>query len=239
MAKKKWYAVKTGTTPGIYTSWPETEAQVKGYPGARYKGFGSEEEARRWLTDDSQESPSARAKKPRQKSTVGCHSMAETRPSRGADEIIIYTDGGAIGNPGPGGYGVVISAQGLEKELSGGYELTTNNRMELMACIVALEALKGRGLPVTLYSDSSYVVNGMTRGWAKKWQKNGWRKADKKPVINRDLWEKLLELAKKHQVVFRWVKGHAGNPLNERCDRLAVQAAKSGKLGQDRGYRPQ
>ena len=121
-------------------------------------------------------------------------------------------------------------------EFSAGFRLTTNNRMELMACIVALQGLGKVDLPITLFSDSSYVVNGIRKGWAQKWQKNGWLKADKKPVMNQDLWSELLKLTKSLKVTFHWVKGHAGNPMNERCDKLAVQSAKGTELRIDRGY---
>ena len=140
--------------------------------------------------------------------------------------IEIYTDGACSGNPGPGGWGAVLRFGGREKELCGGDDDTTNNRMELTACIEALSALK-EPCEVTLTTDSQYVVNGMTKGWASSWQKNGWIKSDKKPAQNPDLWEKLLELSKQHKLTFVWIKGHAGHPENERCDALAVGYYKS------------
>lgn len=136
-------------------------------------------------------------------------------------QIEIFTDGACSGNPGPGGWGAVLRYQGTEKELSGGEPNTTNNRMELTACIAALSALK-EPCSVKLTTDSQYVVNGITKGWAASWQKNGWRKADKKPALNADLWEKLLALTETHEVEFLWIKGHNGHPENERCDALAV-----------------
>lgn len=136
-------------------------------------------------------------------------------------KVEIFTDGACSGNPGPGGWGAVLRFCGREKELCGGDDDTTNNRMELTACIEALSALK-EPCEVTLTTDSQYVVNGMTKGWASSWQKNGWIKSDKKPAQNPDLWEKLLELSKQHKLTFVWIKGHAGHPENERCDALAV-----------------
>ncbi len=228
MSKKKYYAVKQGISPGIYRTWSETEAQVKGYPGAKFKGFASETEARRWLESSDSgigSSPRTAKKKP-----------LAAAPHHGKSGITVYTDGGALNNPGPGGYGVIILFNGKEKEICGGYRLTTNNRMELMACIAALRELKGSREKITLYSDSSYVVNGITKGWAKSWRRKGWRKSDGKPAINRDLWEELLRLTEDLHVDFQWVRGHAGNPLNERCDRLAVSCARGSELLPDEEY---
>lgn len=140
--------------------------------------------------------------------------------------IELFTDGACSGNPGPGGWGVVLRYEGHEKELSGGEKNTTNNRMELTAAIMGLSALK-EACRVRLVTDSKYVADGITKGWAASWQKNNWRKADKKPALNPDLWEKLLELVKVHDVTIEWVKGHAGHPENERCDKLAVDFYKS------------
>ncbi len=139
--------------------------------------------------------------------------------------IELFTDGACSGNPGPGGWGAVLRYQGREKELCGGERDTTNNRMELTAAIMGLSALK-EPCKVRLVTDSKYVADGITKGWAESWQKNNWRKADKKPALNPDLWEKLLELIKIHDVTIEWVKGHAGHPENERCDRLAVEFYK-------------
>ena len=135
--------------------------------------------------------------------------------------IEMYSDGACSGNPGPGGYGVILRYKGTEKELSGGDRDTTNNRMELMGVIAGLEALK-EPCRVTIYTDSQYVVNGITKGWAASWKANGWKKKDKKPALNSDLWDRLLGQVDRHQVEFVWIKGHAGHPENERCDRLAV-----------------
>ena len=139
--------------------------------------------------------------------------------------VTLYTDGACSGNPGPGGWGAILEFQGIEKELSGGEVSTTNNRMELTAVIAGLSALKEPCI-VELYSDSKYVIDGLSKGWAVSWRKNGWRKADKKPALNPDLWEKLLNLVEIHQLHYHWVKGHADNPKNNRCDELAVAQYK-------------
>lgn len=150
-------------------------------------------------------------------------------------EVTIYTDGACLGNPGAGGYGVVLLYGQHRKELSGGYCTTTNNRMEMMAAIAGLMALKTK-CAVTLYTDSQYLVNAITKGWAQKWQKNGWRRNGKEQAKNPDLWGQLLDLCRKHEVNFVWVKGHAGNQENEYCDRLAVSAARQKNLPPDLGY---
>ena len=135
--------------------------------------------------------------------------------------VTIYTDGACSGNPGPGGWGAVLSWNGREKELSGGEAQTTNNRMELTAVISALEALKEPCI-VELYSDSKYVIDALEKGWALSWRKKNWIKSDKKPALNPDLWEKLLNLTEIHTMRCHWVKGHADNEYNNRCDTLAV-----------------
>ncbi len=140
-------------------------------------------------------------------------------------QIEMFTDGACSGNPGPGGWGTILRYQGREKELSGGESQTTNNRMELSAVINGLEALK-EPCEVKVTTDSRYVVDGITKGWARSWRADGWRKKDKKPALNPDLWERLLELTEKHSVSFNWIKGHAGHAENERCDALAVAQSK-------------
>jgi ribonuclease HI len=219
---KKHYAVVKGRVPGIYTDWAEAKRHVIGYPGAVYKGFATEAEARDFMDGGA---PAARA--PR-------------RPPAAADRdvsgrLVIYTDGGAEGNPGPGGYGAVILGRDGPVELSGGFRRTTNNRMELMACIAALDYLEAP-TAVALHSDSAYVVNGMELGWARGWRARGWVKGDGKPALNPDLWQRLLELAEKHDVVFVKVKGHAGVTWNERCDRLANAAMRRRGLPRDEAY---
>ncbi|HEX8578760.1 MAG TPA: ribonuclease HI [Allosphingosinicella sp.] len=138
-------------------------------------------------------------------------------------EVQIFTDGACKGNPGPGGWGAIVRSGAHEKEFSGGEPLTTNNRMEMMAAIRALQALK-RPCAVTLWTDSNYLKDGITK-WIHGWQKNGWKTADKKPVKNAELWQELLEAVRTHQIEWKWVKGHAGHPENERADKLACDAA--------------
>ena len=146
--------------------------------------------------------------------------------------VIIHTDGACSGNPGPGGYAAILQFNGVERELSGGFRLTTNNRMELTAAIVALEALKER-CRVTLYTDSRYIVDAVNKGWAARWKRNGWMRNKKEEALNPDLWERLLALLGKHLVTIEWTRGHAGDPLNERCDTLAVEASKADDLPED------
>ena len=145
--------------------------------------------------------------------------------------IYLYTDGAASGNPGPGGYGVVLKCGTFVKEISGGFAKTTNNRMELLAVIVGLEAIKWDNARVEVWSDSKYVVNAITEGWLEKWILKDWKK-----VKNPDLWQRFLPLYRAHQVTFHWIKGHAGHTENERCDRLAVAAYGQSGLPEDTGY---
>lgn len=148
-------------------------------------------------------------------------------------KIDIFTDGSALGNPGPGGYGVILRSGRHYKEMSAGYRMTTNNRMELMAVIAGLEALKKTGTEVCIYSDSTYVVRAVEEGWLQNWITRDFRK--KKNV---DLWKRYLDVASKHKIRFIWIKGHAGHPQNEKCDRLAIAAASAGEefLMEDRGF---
>jgi ribonuclease HI len=149
--------------------------------------------------------------------------------------VVAWTDGCCLGNPGPGGYGAVLLSGGHRKELSGGYKRTTNNRMEILAVIRALEALK-EPCDVTIRTDSQYVVKAMNEGWAENWKKRGWRTASKAPAMNPDLWEQMLRLRLRHNVRFEWVKGHSGVTENERADRLANAAATGPDLQDDTGY---
>jgi len=221
--KKKYYAVVKGRNPGIYTEWKGqngAQGQIIRFSGAIYKGFETEGEAKEYMKQPINEQPE----------------IQETETEGLKDgKIIIYTDGACINNPGPGGYGVVIKNGKKTKELSGGYRMTTNNRMELMACIVGLSALK-KPLSVILFSDSKYVVDGITQGWAKRWQSNGWMRTKTEAAVNPDLWEQLLKLCGKHEVRFQWVKGHDGNEGNERCDELASKAALGSTLLKDDIY---
>ncbi len=226
--KKKFYSVAVGRKTGIFETWSEAEAQVKGFAGAKFKGFPARAEAQNWLNNPVY---ADNKKKPKKKNKTVNH---EVDYPDGA--LIIYTDGGAINNPGPGGYGAVILDDSQKVELTGGFCMTTNNRMELTACIVALEKMEHERRPIVLYSDSKYVVNGITKGWAAGWRKRGWKKADGNEAVNKDLWARLLNCIVSLDVTFNWVKGHSGNPLNERCDQLAVAAARGTDLPVDEGY---
>lgn len=256
---KKYYAVRSGREPGIYLTWEECKAQVDGYPNAEHKGFSALRDAEVYLGYGKAPEPSkpktSGAKLSDAKPSVAPKSNRKTRPEQiklpatgmletdeGLKHVVIYTDGACTGNPGPGGYGVVLTHGEHRKEMSGGFRLTTNNRMELLACIVGLRALR-EPCAVSLYSDSKYVINSMTKGWARRWKKNNWKrrdpsdpKAPPKDVPNADLWEQMLELCDKHKVKFNWVRGHAGNEENERCDQLAREAAASFEMKIDSVY---
>ena len=226
--KRKYYAVARGRKPGIYDSWygpGGAEEQVAGFAGALYRGFTSPIEAKAWFKN-----PEYAKKPPGQKAAAG---PAESPLPPGT--IAAYADGGCRGNPGRGGYGAVILDGSNRNELSRGFRLTTNNRMELMACIAVLETFSPPA-NVVLHSDSSYVVNGMTKGWARKWRANHWMRTKTEPAVNVDLWTRLLDLCSLHRVSFVWVRGHAGNPENERCDELATTAADGEDLREDHGY---
>ncbi len=140
-------------------------------------------------------------------------------------EVTIYTDGACSGNPGPGGWAAILKYKDLERELSGGEALTTNNRMELMSVVESLSLLR-EPCAVKIVSDSKYVVDSVNKGWVRAWQRNGWRNSKKITPPNCDLWQKLLQLLERHEVSFCWIRGHAGHPYNERCDRLAVEQSK-------------
>tara|TARA_R110002033_G_scaffold171040_2_gene215394 strand:+ start:2510 stop:3247 length:738 start_codon:yes stop_codon:yes gene_type:complete len=152
-------------------------------------------------------------------------------------DIELFSDGGAEPNPGKGGFGVILSYKGKQKEFFKGYELTTNNRMELMGVIFGLEQLKTKS-NVQVFTDSKYVINGITKGWAEKWKKNGWKRKKNVPAINSDLWDRLLNAISEHNVEFNWVKGHSGHIENERCDTLANNGINSHELIEDVGYEP-
>ena len=152
-------------------------------------------------------------------------------------KITVFTDGSSRGNPGPGGYGIIMYApeHNYRKEFSAGYRLTTNNRMELLAVIVSLENLRSKGHKVDIYSDSKYVVDSFNQHWVDSWLKKGWKRGKNEPVKNVDLWKRLLAAKSQHRVTFHWVKGHDGHPQNERCDELATTAADSGNWLKDLG----
>lgn len=253
MGKNKYYAVAKGRRPGIYREWMGAhgaEVQVSGFAGAVFKGFTSRTEAEAWIAKISTGEQSLQEGLPFESvdrteasrknfslhtKPVAAEEQRDAQRANAGDRIVIYTDGGCSRNPGPGGYGVVMLSGGQRRELSGGFACTTNNRMELMACIIGLEALEGICL-VMLHSDSQYVVNGITKGWAKRWKRNNWMRNADEPAANSDLWARLLDLCGKHYVRFQWIRGHNGNPENERCDVLAVEMTKKKDLPADTGY---
>ena len=246
--KKSYYAVARGRETGIYKKWSGeggAEEQVKGFRGALYKGFHTRDDAKKWLQlqgskqEGSKQQPGCEGHQPAQPEVE--HTKADTgqrgkssSASRKSGGVRIYTDGGAIVNPGPGGYGVVILDGKGRKELSGGRRRTTNNRMELTACIEGLKAVKKRS--VVIYSDSRYVINGIQKGWARRWRANGWMRNKTQSAENADMWAELLEQCDIHDVEWVWVRGHSGNRENERCDRLARSAVKKKRLPPDKAY---
>jgi ribonuclease HI len=230
----KYYAVAAGRTTGIFTSWPEARAQVEGFPGAVFKSFKTREQAQAFLADPVLGKGTGRKKTASDRNPR--HADAFSADNDWPDgTIVVYTDGSAIGNPGPGGYGVVIleHPDSPARELSGSVSLTTNNRMEMTAVIKALEALQGTVSPVVVHSDSRYVVDALNKGWAIGWQKRGWQRSNGQPALNPDLWAQLLPLARSMDVRFIWVRGHSGNLLNERCDELANAAARKQTAPED------
>ena len=255
--KKQYYAVRVGRKPGIYRTWEECKDQVLGYANAQYKGFATIEEAEMYMrgarsvrtsgADPSKNKPSTPRPSPspgesKKKRVTGLsgneiktsEAPMPPKPVDALKQVVIYTDGACLGNPGPGGYGVVMIFGKQRKELSRGYRLTTNNRMEILACIIGLRELKEPS-SVALYSDSQYVINTMTKGWAQRWKKNNWKRGEE-DVRNPDLWLQMLELCERHHVKFNWVRGHSGNKENERCDQLARGAALGIELAIDSVY---
>ncbi|MCB9480983.1 MAG: ribonuclease HI [Desulfobacteraceae bacterium] len=219
MSKKKWYAVLKGKKPGIYESWfgeNGAKVQIDGFKGAVFKGFLSLEEAEDFIC-----SPKKNNLK------VPEVDLADN------DFIVVYTDGGCINNPGPGGFGAVIIENGKIKELSGGKRLTTNNRMEMTACIEALKYLKKASKKIILHTDSAYIANAVNKGWLNSWIKKNWVKSDGKPVLNPDLWKQIYEYLQILDVEIKWVKGHAGIKYNERCDVLANSNARNNPVEVD------
>jgi ribonuclease HI len=218
MAQKKVYAVARGRKTGIFDQWfgqGGAWEQVNGHPGALFKGFSDRKEAETWLSGvgkTTAEPLPARNRPTSQKNTDNSAPVPE-------NTVVVYTDGGSLGNPGPGGYGAVMLFKGKRKELSGAFRLTTNNRMEMMACIMALRELKVSS-SVIMHCDSKYVVDGIMKGWARGWRTRGWMRTKTEKAKNADLWAELLKLCERHHVEFRWVKGHAGVAENERCDFL-------------------
>jgi ribonuclease HI len=233
-SKKSYYVVVRGRRPGLYRKWVGEDGaadQVEGLPGAIFKGFYTLDEAQRWLSemhgvDDILAEIDLLTADPAES-----HQRIDWRPDLEEGKVVIFTDGGASPNPGPGGYGVVF----LFKELSGGFRLTTNNRMEIVACIEGLRTLK-HSCSVVVYSDSRYLVDAMTQGWPQRWRAKGWRRRRNERAENPDLWKQMLELCEEHDVEFRWVRGHAGLIPNERCDQLATQSTAGPDLPEDAGY---
>jgi len=235
--KKQYYVVIHGRRPGLYDRWfgdAGAAEQVDGLTDAVFKGFYTLQEAAEWLHELRAETIPGLA--PDVSALLELHREQPQREGPDAllkaGKILIYTDGGAIDNPGRGGYGVVLRYKGHRRELSSGYRWTTNNRMELLACIVGLKTLK-RKCSVVVFSDSKYVVNGMTKGWAERWQARGWRLDNDQDVKNADLWRQLVELCHMHDVEFRWMRGHSGQRDNVRCDQLAMIAAERQDLPAD------
>ncbi len=241
---KKFYAVVKGRKPGVYDTWfgqGGAFEQVSSFPGAVYKGFPTLQEAREYISGPhvsrsaGKRTPGKRPGHPPQ--AAGEQKEAGTRTSADKDRILIYSDGGCLNNPGPGGYGVVILDGEKRSELSGGYRLTTNNRMELMGSIMGLRSLGPvTGRQIVVYTDSSYVVNGVMKGWAKRWRSKGWMRDAQHRAENVDLWADLLDLCEAYDPRFVWVKGHAGNVENERCDVLARMSALKADLPVDLAY---
>ncbi len=233
MKKKagRCYAVARGRAPGIYDSWEGpsgARVQVEGFPGALYRGFASREDAALFIGREG------RASEPPKPKRLGKDGLGAHEPRAG--QVVIYTDGGCIGNPGPGGWAAVIVRDGRREEISGGFRLTTNNRMELYACIQALRALGEKDRDVRLFTDSQYIVLAIEKGWARRWRSSGWMRDKTHPALNPDLWSELLDLLDGRPVAFSWVRGHAGQPENERCDELARRAALGPDLAVDEGY---
>lgn len=242
------------------------EAQVNGFSGARYQGFPSRATAQAWLAKQlhtegagktGQENKVPRNEKARQDNrlitmwneTGGKPAQVKKTQNNAAElvtqmvsqalaggQVVIFTDGACTGNPGPGGWAAVLRYGDHREEISGGYARTTNNRMELTACIEGLRLLQ-RPSSVVLFSDSRYVTQAIEKGWARRWRANHWMRNATAPAENPDLWEELLALCEKHQVRFVWLRGHAGHPENERCDQMAVEASHQPGLPVDPGYK--
>jgi ribonuclease HI len=238
--EKSIYIVIRGIHPGVYFTWSGkdgAEAQVKGYQDALYKGFVTEAEAVRWL--QSLKIPTSRLPREISRLLEGERQVSKVENQmqaiQEAGKVALFTDGACIRNPGPGGYGAVLLHAGRRKEISGGYRRTTNNRMELMACIMGLKQLK-RSSRVVIFSDSKYVVDSISTGKTARWQSAGWQRSGGQKVENTDLWEDLLKLCAVHQVEFLWIKGHAEYAENMRCDALAVKAARESAAAVDAGF---
>lgn len=239
--KKQYYLVVRGHKPGIYRNWfgeDGAEQQIKAYPDALFKGFYTEEQAFAWLRELGEEKIAAHAPNllPYLKKTASTKKSTLDEKALGAGKVVIYTDGSAMGNPGAGGCAAILRYGDHQKEIAQGFAQTTNNRMELMACIAALEKLEKESQAL-IFSDSKYIVDAIEKKHAYRWRANRWMRSTSEKIANIDLWKKLLTLCDQHTVDFHWVRGHAGNSFNERCDFLAKKAANSSNLQVDQGYR--
>jgi len=239
---KSIYLVLKGQQPGIYTQWegPQgAKAQVEGVRGAIYKGFYTAKEACNWLKSQTHQPlpPTLQQWLVEQESTGTDNDMDSLVKNHLHNHgIVIFTDGSSLGNPGPGGYAAVILTSQTRRELSGGFRFTTNNRMELMACIAALESLQPPA-QVLVITDSAYVYRPTTEGWLLRWANTNWKRRDGTTIENVDLWQRLYRLCQIFRVEFHWIKGHNATVENERCDRLALNAAHLPSLPEDPGYR--
>lgn len=238
--KKQFYVVVHGRQPGIYTEWSGDNGaskQVEGFTGAIYKGFFNKEDALQWLREFSEETLKTYA--PNLLDLVDYSTpvqvIDEDIELLKEDKVVIHTDGCAMGNPGAGGFAVILRYKDKQKEISGGFQETTNNRMELMACIEGLRALKQKSSVIVL-SDSKYLVDSISNKWIYKWRNDKWIKSKNKKVPNADLWKILLELIEQHEIKFRWIRGHNIDKNNQRCDFLAREAATKLNLPLDSGF---
>lgn len=238
---KSIYLVLKGHQPGVYTHWQGRQgakAQVEGFQGATYKGFYTSEEACNWLKSQSQQPlpPTLQqwlVEQERAGTDNALDSLVKNHlQNRG---IVIFSDGSTLGNPGPGGYAAVILTGKTRREISSGFRFTTNNRMELMACIAALESLQPPA-KVLVITDSAYVYRPIAEGWLQRWANTNWLRRDGKMIENVDLWQRLYRLCQTFRVQCHWIKGHNDTVENERCDRLALIAAQNPTLPEDPGY---
>ena len=226
---KKVYAVKRGRTTGLFMSWAECRAQIDGFAGAVYKGFMTLGEAQAWLWGAASDTADAQTAWPNE--GVRAKKKMPLAGSPAPADYTVYTDGSCLRNPdGPGGFAaVIISRDGAVREIAGGEPRTTNNRMELRAGIEALKSLP-EGSVLDFYTDSQYLRNAFVKRWLSAWKRRGWLTAAGEPVKNQDLWQAMEAACARHTIRFHWVKGHAGNRFNERCDLLARQQALAQKI---------
>ena len=239
-ARKQYYVVVHGRQPGFYTEWlgeNGASKQVEGFTDAIYKGFYNKEDASQWLREFSEETLQTYAPNLLDlvDYTVPIQVVDGDVELLKEDKVVIHTDGCALGNPGPGGYAVILRYKDRQKEISGGVQETTNNRMELMACIEGLRALKQKST-VVVFSDSKYLVDSINNKWIYKWRNEHWVKSRNRKVLNADLWKTLLDLIGQHEIEFRWIRGHNIDKSNQRCDFLAREVADKSNLSVDTGF---